>query len=140
MEVMTLLLELMQSLGIELRGNMCCCPFHMESGPSFKYYPDTDSFYCFGCKKGGGVRQFVRYWLGEDASKQAIDNFISNRVLPVSRVNSMSGRIPVRVFVESKDTGVTEKAVREHCSEKLVREAPVGDITVFNILSIVQDC
>lgn len=35
------------------------CPFHNEKTPSFNLYPENNSFYCFGCGKGGGVIQFV---------------------------------------------------------------------------------
>jgi len=31
------------------------CPLHQESGASFTWYRDTNSFYCFGCNKGGDV-------------------------------------------------------------------------------------
>ena len=36
------------------------CPFHNEKTPSFVVYPDTQSFYCFGCGAAGDVIRFVR--------------------------------------------------------------------------------
>ena len=36
------------------------CPFHNEKTPSFTVYPDSQSFYCFGCGAGGEVVSFIR--------------------------------------------------------------------------------
>ena len=35
------------------------CPFHSEKTPSFTVFPNTESFYCFGCGAGGDVISFV---------------------------------------------------------------------------------
>ena len=36
-----------------------CCPFHNEKTPSFHVLQDKQIYYCFGCKKGGGVVNFI---------------------------------------------------------------------------------
>lgn len=36
------------------------CPFHNEKTPSFTVYPETQSFYCFGCGAGGGAIEFIK--------------------------------------------------------------------------------
>lgn len=49
--------------GIQLRksgkNHTALCPFHSERNPSFYIYPETHSFYCFSCQKGGDVITFA---------------------------------------------------------------------------------
>lgn len=36
------------------------CPFHSEKTPSFTVFPNTQSFYCFGCHAAGDVITFIK--------------------------------------------------------------------------------
>lgn len=40
-------------------GYVCLCPFHSEKTPSCTVFPETQSFYCFGCGAGGDVITFI---------------------------------------------------------------------------------
>ena len=50
-----------QYVTLKRRGNnlVGLCPFHGEKTPSFTVYPETSSFYCFGCGVGGDVFTFT---------------------------------------------------------------------------------
>lgn len=59
-------LKALASRYITFRGNKALCPFHKERTPSFTTYPETQSFYCFGCQMGGDVIRFLMLIEGWD--------------------------------------------------------------------------
>jgi DNA primase len=59
------------------------CPLHDDRHPSFTVYPDTGSFYCFGCGAGGDVIAFLAR-LREVGFREAVA-LLGGTALPVSR-------------------------------------------------------
>ena len=51
---------------------MVKCPLHDEDTPSFRWYPETNTFYCFGCNEGGDIidlhRKYFKVHRGEEIS------------------------------------------------------------------------
>jgi DNA primase len=53
------------NVSIDQYSRRCSCPFHSrhkngrDGTPSFHYYPNTNTFHCFGCKSGRGPVDFV---------------------------------------------------------------------------------
>jgi DNA primase len=50
------------NINIDRYNRKACCPFHkngQERSASFFYYPDTNTYYCFGCKLSGSAVDFV---------------------------------------------------------------------------------
>ena len=71
--------EMMEHYGFSLnRSGFCKCPFHSERSASFKAYPGTRGYYCFGCNQSGSVIDFVMKFFGlsfVDAIKKINEDF-----------------------------------------------------------------
>jgi len=50
--------EVAADFGVEVTGNKALCSFHKEKKSSLTIYPETNSFFCFGCGAGGSVIDF----------------------------------------------------------------------------------
>ncbi len=76
------------------------CPFHSEKTPSFTVFPDSESFYCFGCGAGGDAITFV----------------MKNENLDYpSAVEVLAGRAGIQIVREQEKStgGLTRKRVHD---------------------------
>lgn len=73
------IIEVAQRYGIAVnRQGKALCPFHNEKTPSFTLYPDTQSFYCFGCGASGDAIELTARLFGLtaiEAVKRLNDDF-----------------------------------------------------------------
>lgn len=54
------ILDVAKKYGVEIKKGKCICPFHADGSPSLVFYPKTNSWFCFGCRKGGDVISFIQ--------------------------------------------------------------------------------
>ena len=77
------------------------CPFHNEKTPSFVVYPDTQSFYCFGCGAAGDVISFVRKY-NNLGYVEAVKQLASRAGMPLPEEDDRESRARQRLL-EIKD-------------------------------------
>ena len=77
------------------------CPFHSERTPSFTVYPQTQSYYCFGCGAGGNVIDFIMRIENLDF-RAAVENLADRSGITLPAWDDKPG---------AKDTGVSRKRV-----------------------------
>jgi hypothetical protein len=74
------------NINVDAYSRKSCCPFIFhksgaENSASFYYYNDSNSFYCFGCKSGGGPTDFVALSDGitkAEAAEKLLKKFTSD--------------------------------------------------------------
>jgi len=77
------------------------CPFHSERTPSFTVYPQTQSYYCFGCGAGGNVIDFIMRIENLDF-RAAVENLADRSGITLPAWDDKPG---------AKETGVSRKRV-----------------------------
>ncbi len=80
------------------------CPFHNEKTPSFTVYPETSSYYCFGCGAGGDVVTFVRNIENLDYIEAV--KFLADRAgikMPDDKVDDSTSNLRRRIYAANRE-------------------------------------
>lgn len=81
------------------------CPFHSEKTPSFTVYPETQSYFCFGCGNGGDVITFIRQM--ENMEYMDSLRFLADRAgmtLPESSQQQGASQLRARVLEINRES------------------------------------
>ena len=78
------------------------CPFHSEKSPSFYVYPDTQSFYSFGCGAGGDAITFAKKINSIDYP-EAVKMLAARAGMPEPQEDDKTGRMRSRILSMNKE-------------------------------------
>ena len=78
------------------------CPFHSEKSPSFYVYPDTQSFYCFGCGAGGDAISFAKKINSIDYG-EAVKMLAARAGMPEPQEDDKTGRMRSRILSMNRE-------------------------------------
>ena len=109
------------------------CPFHSEKTGSFSVSPDKQIYYCFGCKRGGGVINFIM----EEENLPFPDavRFLAKRAgmeVPEEEGDREAGRLRRRLLDLNRDAArfyyrllqqPEGRAVRDYLARRQIRKA-----------------
>lgn len=77
------------------------CPFHSEKTPSFVVYPETQSYYCFGCGAGGDVITFIRT-MNNLGYVEAVKFLAARAGMPLPDEDDKAGKMRSRILEINK--------------------------------------
>jgi len=106
--------------GTTLRG-ICPLPSHTETAPSFTVYPESQSFYCYGCHRGGDVFNLVM-------SRESL-NFLEAVRFLASRANiavEQLSEVQVANIKHSRAIGDTLTLATEYYHQLLTADTHLG--------------
>lgn len=117
------------------------CPFHNEKTPSFTVYPDTNSFYCFGCGAGGDVISFIRridnldyveavktvaQMAGMSMPEDGYDDTLAKRRMRLLAVNREAARFFNACLMDEKNRPALDYFLRRALTPATIRHFGLG--------------
>lgn len=131
--------------GFELsRGGRIKCPFHDDRNPSMKIYEGNRGYYCFVCKRGGNVINFVSELFNiekRDAMLKINEDFHLGIVCekPTKEVKMNAYRQKLKAVSELEQLDAYRAEYRAKCAEyrqigeisKPTPNTPYEDLTAY---------
>ena len=129
---------LLKRAGRNLKG---LCPFHSEKTPSFVVYPESQSFYCFGCGAGGDAISFIMRaenleyieavkFLAEKAGLPMPENTAEDRTgkrrMRILEMNREAARFFHRCLVKGEDRRGLEYLANRGMDKKMIIRFGLG--------------
>lgn len=93
------------NIGRTGRNKKGLCPFHSEKTPSFTVYPDTQSYFCFGCGAGGDVISFIMR--AENMDYVEAVHFLAKRVgltVPDDMEHDRTSQLKAKILEINRET------------------------------------
>jgi DNA primase len=128
------IISLLEDYGLELEthGSLykILCPFHTEASASCIIYPDTNSFYCWGCHEGGDLIKFISLYEGISKAQ------VKERLSSISDLKHRLNALDVR-----KELDYTKETLQlvAKLVYKTIRHHPKGWAAVAPILESFDD-
>lgn len=119
----------------DLYRTLIPCPIHDEEKPSMKIFEDTNSFFCFGCEKGGNVVD-LHYFIRDreehkySLAKAAIELSRMFRV-KIPNVYKALNKLKTREKVDKKEVGITRNKILTDIEKELKNIKLRGNIEEY---------
>jgi DNA primase len=112
----------------------CPLPDHEDRSPSFTVYPESNSWYCYGCLRGGDVIELARYAWGYEKAEVAMaaaDLLHEFSHEPVQRPASWFAKLRRQQEIRQGLNGVKARAVQRRLFRLFERYlSPIEDPNV----------
>lgn len=134
-----------QEIELKRKGNLYfgSCPLHSDSTPSFAVYPQQNRFYCFSCRRHGGIISYLKDYEGysfrdavEKASSLArvdLSKMCRSQTVLYNKQIAKQKTEPEELVHEVLDKNIYGKYLKEDIPEWVAEGIRPREIDLFEI-------